>query len=123
MNYFDIKSSVNAYTGLHRDWENSGILIEYNSDEKGQLSSINESPDSGGSEKSEEGSDSERKARESLETTRQKLKEEYEALEDSKEAPVPSAEQAHNLSDSSFNFENENLNEGYLTIYQDCIVG
>ena len=81
VNYFDIKSAVSAFTGLHRDYED-GIQIEYYYDANQQLSSINESPDSGGSEKSEEGSDSERKARESLETTKAKLKQEYESLED-----------------------------------------
>lgn len=77
VNYFDLKSATNAYNGLHEAWEND-IIIEYNHDLKEQLSSINESPDSAGSDKSEECSDNELKARESLETTKEKLKQEYD---------------------------------------------
>ncbi len=89
VNYFDIKSSGNAYAGILRDWEDR-IQVEYNCDSAYQLSSINESPDSAGSEKSEEGSsnESERQARESLENTKEKLKQEYESLDEEEEAKM-----------------------------------
>ncbi len=89
VNYFELKSAVNAYQGLHGE---EGVQVDYNYETKEQLSSINESPDSGGSEKSEEGSDSERKAREALESRTEKLKQEYEALDD----PQPGSEEFKN---------------------------
>jgi hypothetical protein len=79
--FYDIKSSENAYKRL-KEQLSDDIQVEYDCDLKDQLSSINESSDSGSSEKNEDCSERERKARESLETTKEKIKQEYESLED-----------------------------------------
>ena len=78
VSYFDIKCSVEAHTRLSK--ENELVEVDYICDTGEQLTSINESLNSSGSE---EGSDGERKAKEALKTREEKLKQEYEALDDS----------------------------------------
>ena len=79
VNYFEIKSAIDAYTKLQKGIVMKPIIVEYIHDPNEQLTSINESSDSS---RSEEGSESEKKAREDLETTKEKIKREYEMLDE-----------------------------------------
>eukprot|EP00826_Nyctotherus_ovalis_P004206 TRINITY_DN1088_c0_g1_i7.p1 TRINITY_DN1088_c0_g1~~TRINITY_DN1088_c0_g1_i7.p1 ORF type:complete len:409 (-),score=110.09 TRINITY_DN1088_c0_g1_i7:292-1518(-) len=117
VDYFDIKAASSAYRGLKE--ERAEIQVDYIFDSKVQLAPVNESSDSGRSERSEEEGDSERRAKEALESTKQKIKEEYErsdnSLNSSQGADI--AEDAGqfqdaNIQESDLSFDNDALNEG-----------
>jgi len=121
VNYFDIKAASNAYRGLKEGWKE--VHVEYIFDSKVQLAPVNESSDSGASEKSEEEGEGERKAKEALENTKQKIKEEYERSDNSlnssknggevyQESLEPNADGQFQDNDSDLSFDHEALNEG-----------
>lgn len=113
VDYFDIKAASSAYRSLREEREE--VQVDYIFDSKVQLAPVNESSDSGRSERSEEEGESERRAKEALEDTKQKIKEEYEqsdnSLNSSQGADVDQF-QDPDMHESDLSFDNDALNEG-----------
>jgi len=82
--YFHASEANSAFNYLKSNWKD--VQVEYYSNPTTNLSSINESSDSVGSEKSEDSNDGSRKAKESLKRLEKQIKDEYEyASSDSSE--------------------------------------